>query len=120
MILNKAENESQTQVANHLFFFYYLLCVAPPTLSRRTRRGKKRFAGAAVKIKFNKTKHAHVLLVLFVCKKNKKQKNEEAISAERDEERGRQHLLDVFSVGTQAGLGNIVEGYFSPVWSAVH
>lgn len=75
MILNKAENESQTQVANHLFFFYYLLCVAPPTLSRRAPpRKKKRFAGAAVKIKFNKTKHAHVLLVLFVCKKKTKTK----------------------------------------------
>lgn len=35
---------------------------------------KKRFAGAAVKIKFNKTKHAHVLLVLFVCKKIKNKK----------------------------------------------
>lgn len=117
MILNKAENESQTQVANHFFFFYYLLCVAPPTLSRRTRRGKNGFRVPPSKL--NLTRQTRSCAPCFVCLQ-KKIKNEEAISVQPYEERGRQHLLDVFSVGIQAGLCNIVEGYFSPVWSAVH
>lgn len=59
--------------------------------------------------KLNLTRQTRSCAPCFVClQKNKKQKNEEAISVERDEERGRQHLLDVFSVGTQAILPKVI------------
>lgn len=70
MILNKAENESQTQVANHFFFFYYLLCVAPPTLSRRTRQGKN--ALPVPPSKLNLTRQTRSCAPCFVCLQKKK------------------------------------------------
>lgn len=88
------------------------------------RDEEKRFAGLAVKIKFDKTNTLMCSSLCLLTKKRKKKTKQQRFPCSGmwggQGWGGRQRLLDVFSAGTQAGLGNIAEGYFSPVWSGVH